>query len=187
MATDQDIQINLLNYKLGPELQRRKNIIIIASYLGLGIVLIAAMFILSAGKQARIAEAKNLNQQLKQEIKIQDYVVEGVLNDEKLKSALSSRQKLVQQIESNKLYYGEIFQDLDKMTLPGVIITNIEAKPGYVNFTGYISAPTDLGDVIGWFHSSECFGEIINLNSQLNKDNGEIEFKLSVAWKGGRR
>jgi len=187
MAGDRDIQINLLNYKLAPERKRQQKRFIYLSYLVIGLLLVTTLFSMYMVKRSHLAAAIKTNQQLKLEIKNRDYVAKAQQNDVRLKDAISQRQNMVQEIEKSKLYYGSVFRDYDQMKLPGVFITSMEIKAGTADFVGYITDSSDLGDVVAWFQKSKCFGEINQLSSQLNPDNGELQFNLSVSWEGEHR
>lgn len=186
MSGQRDININLLDYKIGRQLRRQKKILITVGYLGLGVLLIAGMFGVSLSKQDQIATMLRLNQQLSREIENQGHIKADVLSSQKLKSDLGNRKLLVQQIEKNQPCYVEMLQELDQMSLPGVFITSIEATREQVSLAGYLNPPSRAEEVISQFYHSEHFGEIINFNSRLSQENGAIELKLLVSWKEER-
>lgn len=181
-----NIQINLMNYRLEPEIQRRNELVKIWLFVAVLVMLIGLMAGLYQAKHNQLAELQKANQNLKAELARQEAVHDEFVSSAKLQTEMGRWRQATGLVNGNKLSYSKLFDDFDQMNVPGIFISNIEVKPDMLNVRGYTSNQASIADVVAWMTKTKRFGEITSLDTKMNKENGEFEFNISVPWKEAR-
>jgi len=181
----QDIQINLLNYKIAPSAGRKKEVLEKLLLAGLVVVLIASLSVSYGIKQGQLNRLQKENQALQAALSQADAVKTSLQADEKTLSQIEAKRKLVEKTENERTLFTYLYQDLDRMNLPGVHFTSLEAESHLLKCHGFASQRSGIGDLGAWFEANSRFGKITALNYKYNKESREYEFDLSVEWKGG--
>lgn len=184
MIVPQDIQINLLNYKIGSALQRKKQMMqtaVLSAVIILSLLVMVVSYVLHL---EQLSQLKEVNASLRDGLAQEDAVLSSLQADQKITDKLAGKRQLIQKIEKERVFYSQLFQLLDKMNIAGVYITNINAQSGLLVFQGYSEGQNSISDLTAWLRQQSCFGEVKDLSCVCNPDSGETQFSLSISWKG---
>ncbi len=183
LASGGNIQINLMNYRLEPETQRRNELIRMFAFVGVLIILMGIMAVTYGVKKSQVAELQKTNKSLTAQLAQEDRVRKGFVSSDKVQADMISWRLIVGEVKKLKSSYCGMFEEFDRMNIPGVFISNIDVKPDLINIKGYTNSQSNIADMVAWIAKTKRFGEITSLSSRLNKESGEIEFNISVPWK----
>jgi len=100
----------------------------------------------------------------------------GNLLKKKINSVLS-----IQKSQTSTL---EILEEIEKTMPPGMILIEIEIRMEKVTIKGYAPAHTSEALLLCGLRSSELFGEIIMVGSNVSEKDGRVLFEVAMAREG---
>jgi len=140
------------------------------------------VFLINSYASDLVDEQITRNQMLQQEIATYDKQLSEIKNLEKIRGMLIARMLVVQNLQATRTLMVHLFDELIKVTPPGIYLNQVEAKKGVITMAGYAESNTYVSqemkniELDDWLHSP-----VLNEIKKMDDKNqpADNEFKLS--------
>lgn len=177
-------EINLLPWR---EQRREKDKKLFTSML-LGGVIIAAgiVFLINSYASHLVTNQTERNDMLQKEITRLDIQIKEINTLKKVRDGLISRMSIVQNLQSTRTLMVHLFDELIKISPPGIYVFKLERKNDTVDLWGYSESNTNISILMRNIESNPwiqqpALAEI--KKSDEKKQSANNEFKLSFILK----
>lgn len=177
-------EINLLPWREQKREQEKK---LFTTMLLVGIIIAAAIvFLMNSYVSHLISNQMNRNQILQKEITALDEQIKEIKVLKQIREGLISRMSIVQNLQSTRTLMVHLFDELIKITPPGVYITKMQREHDVVTLWGYSESNTSISILMRnieanvWIQSPVLTEIKKNVEKKQSPNN---EFKLSFVLK----
>lgn len=179
MDRPQQININLL--------ERRERIQAHIVYLGLGMLLTAAILVWSGNYyvgHSRViiqlqAENADLNNQLASNS--QENVLLAFNQDNETKRIV--KKQTVKSLELRRVSYTELINEIDRVIPPSITMVGFDAKGNRVILTGFSPDHTQVARLMEGLKNIACLHNFNIFDSELNEQTNEVKYTIELDWE----
>lgn len=183
MSTPPEIMINLLEVDK-KQLERQK-----IAYIGI-IIIIAFLGSISGIYYSAYKEYKQqvtTNRQLKSELASYQNLNTALDAMETFRNQVSSKRNMVSAVESKKISYTEIMEDIARVVPARVKLTDVEIRQDGIVINGYSPDHRDVAVLLSGLREAYFFNEVCLVSCELDKESGEVKFMIENDWGVGIR
>ncbi|MEA1962046.1 MAG: hypothetical protein U9N81_12400 [Bacillota bacterium] len=180
MNRSREIQINLLNYKFEKQIARKRIIFEISIYCLIGVLIVGGLFFSTLSKRAQIADLQSANELLAVELQQSNAQTGSLVSKEKIVEQIKAREDLISNVESKQSNFAVVFEEIGKMSVPGILLIDIDVNDGNVVLNGLAASRSGMVSFLKWIKETFFAGEISDLKYDVNEETGELSFQLLV-------
>jgi type IV pilus assembly protein PilN len=171
--------INLLPWRETLRQRQKKNYLTILVALALGVI--SLMFVAGMVVDNLIAEQKNRNQYLEQEIAIVDKEIEHIKDIQQSKQAIEQRMALIEQLEVSRNAAPKVLDELVRLVPNGVSFSSISRSGNHLEVLGISDSNNRLADFMRRLEASDVFssGDLSSIVADTSASDAVSDFKLT--------
>jgi type IV pilus assembly protein PilN len=171
--------INLLPWREALRQRQKKNYLTILVALALGVI--SLMFVAGMVVDNLIAEQKNRNQYLEQEIAIVDKEIEHIKDIQQRKQAIEQRMALIEQLEVSRNAAAKVLDELVRLVPNGVSFSSISRSDNHLEILGISDSNNRLADFMRRLEASDVFssGDLSSIVADTSAPDAVSDFKLT--------
>jgi len=173
-----ELNINLLQAKTRAGMSQRWASVLIF------LALMAALFSYLLISQSReIGSQQVENMRLRAAIKSCENEMMGYKPMQALEQEMSMKSKEVAAIEKTRVSYADVFNELDKVKPPQIIIVGAEIRPKRMAANGFSPYYSNISRMLEGIKASPIFTNVALLSSEMNENTNEVKFTLEIEWE----
>jgi type IV pilus assembly protein PilN len=159
--------------------RQKKNYLTILVALALGVI--SLMFVAGMVVDNLIAEQKNRNQYLEQEIAIVDKEIEHIKDIQQSKQAIEQRMALIEQLEVSRNAAPKVLDELVRLVPNGVSFSSISRSGNHLEVLGISDSNNRLADFMRRLEASDVFssGDLSSIVADTSASDAVSDFKLT--------
>lgn len=129
--------------------------------------------------QAENAELQaELGQFKEEQLELQSY--------QDLRSQIESKEARVSELSQAKINCVEVYEEIEQAIPRGLVLIGIEINKEKVMMNGYAVDYEDLAAALSGLRKSPLLHNVMLLSSNIDKDSGEVLFKVEMRWEAGK-
>jgi type IV pilus assembly protein PilN len=171
--------INLLPWREALRQRQKKNYLTILVALALS--MIGLMFVAAMVMDNLIAEQKNRNQYLEQEIDLVDQQIVQIKDIQQSKQAIEQRMALIEQLEVSRNAAPKVLDELVRLVPNGVSFSSISRSGNHVEVLGISDSNNRLADFMRRLEESDIFssGDLSSIVADTSASDAVSDFKIT--------
>ncbi|MDD2620499.1 MAG: PilN domain-containing protein [Syntrophomonadaceae bacterium] len=111
----------------------------------------------------------------------------GLQSYKELISKVEAKQKSNAKVRESQIKCVEAYEELEHALPEGLVMTNIEINREEMLMNGYVPDYQKLAAFLSGLRKSSPGQNIILLSSNIDKESGEVMFKLEMGWEAGKK
>lgn len=177
-------EINLLPWREQKREQEKK---LFTTMLLIGIVVAAVIvFLINSYASHLVSNQIERNQTLQKEITALDDQIKEIRALKQIREGLISRMSIVQNLQSTRTLMVHLFDELIKVTPPGIYITKLKREHDVVTLWGYSESNTSISTLMRNIEANAWIQNPVLTEIKKNDEKKQApdnEFKLSFVLK----
>ena len=178
---EKEIRINLFEQDLRV-FSGHKNIVI---SLFIGLLILSGMLYSYQYTKIQLKSLQTENDRLRDEYHQAGSLLQDLEANKSSGDLLKKKVNSVLSIQKNQTSTLEILEEIEKTMPPGIILIEMEIKIEKVTFKGFAPDHTSEALLVCGLRSSELFGDIIMVVSNISGKDGGVLFEVAVAREEG--
>ncbi len=177
-----ELNINLLPAKTRVRMSQKWSSVLIF------LVLMAALFTYLLISQSReISSQQNENMRLRDAIKRCENEMMGYEPMQAMEQEMIMKSEEVAAIEKTRLSYADVFNELDQVKPPQIIIVGAEISPPRMVVNGFSPDHSNVNRMVEGIKASPIFTNVALLSSEMNENTNEVKFTLEIEWEAAQK
>jgi type IV pilus assembly protein PilN len=171
--------INLLPWREALRQQQKKNYL--TMLVSLGLAMISLMFAAGMVIDNLIAEQKDRNQYLEQELAFVDQQIVQIKDIQQSKQAIEQRMALIEQLEVSRNAASKVLDELVRLVPNGVSFSSFSRSGNHVEVLGISDSNNRLADFMRRLEESDVFssGDLSSIIADTSASDAVSDFKLT--------